>query len=123
MLRSTFGLLLSGNFDGALKNALIESFAIHLRNLLEFFCKDSNAWPVTEFCSADYTPMERPTALFRQISSQVAHLTANRTIDSSRKLNATDKSNIEKIETEIQRFLAHLTDESKHLMGAPPKDP
>ncbi len=37
MLRSTFTCLSLGVFTGALQNALIESYAIHARNLLEFF--------------------------------------------------------------------------------------
>ena len=115
MLRSTFTCLSLGVFTGALQNALIESYAIHARNLLEFFCRDSNAWPVTELCDVSYTPMARPQSLFRKISSQIAHLTGNRTTDQSKKLNATDPYVLEAIENEIERFSRHLRGDLRGL--------
>src|SRR5271154_3221288 len=88
MLRATFTCLCMRVFTGALQNGIIEAYAIHARNLLEFFCKDGNAWPVDELCDAAYKPMSPPKHVLKKINSQIAHLTKNRTTDQSKKLNA-----------------------------------
>ena len=48
MLRSTYLTLYQGGVDWAIRNALIESFCIHARNLLEFFSKKADSGAAVE---------------------------------------------------------------------------
>src|SRR6266853_2093611 len=108
MLRSVSLLLIRQGKEWAVQNAFIESFCIHSLNLLEFFCKDKNAWPVTDFCDVSYRPMPRPQSLLMRISNQIAHLGQNRTSDIAKKINAADPTILQMIENEIERFSQHL---------------
>jgi hypothetical protein len=86
MLRSTMTLINSGCFTGAIKNALIESFAIHARNLTDFFRVESENPQrddvfASDFTNKDYEPCKDnspPEALIVKINKQVAHLTLTR---------------------------------------------
>jgi hypothetical protein len=104
-----------------LRNALIESFCIHSRNLLEFFSGSHQAWPVTDFCDAHFTPLDksRCQSPLTRISNQIAHLGKSRTSDPNRKINVTDPAIANLIEPEIGRFIKHLRPEDAPLLRGP----
>ena len=120
MLRSTHECLRSRSWDWAVQNALIESFWIHARNLLEFFGKQKNAHPVTSFCETSYAPLKfssvRP--LYRKICEQISHLKCGRTHDVTAKLDVVNSGVRELLENEIERFRSHLCPECEDLISA-----
>ena len=71
MLANTFRLL---NDNRIQQNALIESFCLHARNLIEFFCDKEKGQQYTE----QYTPFAgkktRIGKLNRLINQQISHL-------------------------------------------------
>lgn len=123
MLRSTHECLRSRKWDWAVQNALIESFWVHARNLLEFFGKQKNAHPVTSFCGTSYVPLKfssvRP--LYRKICEQISHLKSGRTHDAEAKLDVLNSGVREFLENEIEKFRFHLNRECENLIPARPK--
>src|SRR5690242_5660911 len=63
MLRSTRSYLASREWDctvqpdWTIKNALVEAFWLHARNLLESFGMRPHVYPVTKFCDSSYKPL------------------------------------------------------------------
>lgn len=85
MLVSTAALLPRHQDDLVLKNALLESFAIHLRALTDFFFPPSSSKPddvlATDFLSALPYSVELPATLEAsrgRVHKEVAHLTYGR---------------------------------------------
>jgi hypothetical protein len=106
MLRHTYGRLLNhGPEDIVGQNALIESFCVHARNLLELFNGHNKAIPVREMVVESYEPI-RLNALYGQISEQINHLSSRR--EGAEKINATGPQIIGFLEREISRFQDHL---------------
>ena len=115
MLRDTFERLQHGPLEQQLANALIESFALHARNLIDFFCdtpSERKAIAARHFTTG-YTPFEgrriKSSDEYAKINDQVAHLGYGRTTDAKRKFNLADRRTVAGwIETEIPVFLRHL---------------
>ncbi len=76
--------------DNIIKNALIESFVIHLRNLIDFFYNDkpkSDDITVINFVNANCIPeiTEKIKLARKRAHKEVAHLTLKRTFKSEDK--------------------------------------
>jgi hypothetical protein len=74
MLRSTYDYLARGKHEWTIRNALIESFWVHARNLLEFFEARNQARSIKPFCVASYQPSPKSGSLYRKICEQISHL-------------------------------------------------
>jgi hypothetical protein len=109
MLRNTYERLLNHSLeDNVGQNALIESFCVHARNLLEFFNGHREAIPVFEMVDANYKPISL-NALYGRLSEQINDLSSGR--EGAEKINATDPQIIGSLEREISRFKNHLKPE------------
>jgi hypothetical protein len=104
------------------KNALIETFCLHARNLIEFFRKkDGCEFDPRDFTTADF---KLKTAFIgngplQWINRQVSHLTKGRTDDPAGKINTVEMADMYRaIEAEIERFLRHLTAERRVVWEA-----
>ena len=116
MLRMTYRLLGLPAFSAWVGNALIESFSIHARALLEFF---EEATPESEeqvcachFTDGGYSPFvngKLDPRLRGKLHAQIAHLSYQRTADDKDKLNAEDrKVLLQFLNREIEHFSTHL---------------
>ena len=96
------------------QNAVIESIAVHARNLIEFFKnKEACDFDPRRFTTSDYRPngnFSRST-LESKLNQQVSHLTAERTSDVTKKFGIFLKEIVDAIENEIGRFENALTPE------------
>jgi hypothetical protein len=116
MFRALFTALALGlPKDSLTRNAFIESFFIHARNLIAFLKNDSDCgFDPRYFTKTNYNPNTSfvPTKLWKKIIHQVAHLLPERTHVSSEKLGPKDRKDIsDLIERELGRFESALTDE------------
>jgi hypothetical protein len=85
MLISAAEAILPNMDDAILKNALLESFAIHVRALIDFFFPPSSAKPTDVLCTdftatASYSSTLPPklTEVRNRVHKEVAHLTYDR---------------------------------------------
>jgi hypothetical protein len=123
MMRALYNRLLAAACPTQLdRNAHIESFHIHARNLIEFFTDDKQcAIDPRAFTTNDY----RVDGLFiskvskkleSKISQQIVHLTHERTDVASDKLSDDERRlTILAIETEIKRFCKELRPEWRQI--------
>jgi hypothetical protein len=96
---------------GIIANALMESFAIHARNLNEFFFENSRL-KASDFAIGDYKKPENPhdrKLLFDKINKQIAHLTKDRTSKPDEKIGTADR---DEMYSWIFAFLEHF---GKHV--------
>jgi hypothetical protein len=110
MLRETiFRIGRSG--DKVLNNALIESFCVHARNLIEFFQKPRGAGRYVRpgykaFDNVDISPD------IKRLNNQISHLLDGRTADNSGKIDGRERARLyELIAHEIRTFKGTLKDE------------
>ena len=120
MMRQTYVMLADGGtclwFSQTVVNALIESFSIHARSLIEFFSGDSQPNDTTaaakHFAKPDYEPSPDhglSRDLNGKLNSQIAHPSYSRTSGAHGKLSASDRSDLMKfIESEVERFSKEL---------------
>ena len=125
MLRSTWALLQLGVFSGDLKDALIESFGLHARNLTEFFRdrtkprdrkkKRDDDIDASAFTDESYAPFDgnpEPEELVDKLHKQIAHLTLSRFSGAPDQLHRDDFETLRRfLEPEIERFEKHLRQE------------
>jgi fructose-1,6-bisphosphatase len=116
MLRHTYLFLCVPAWSGELRNALIEAFSIHARNLVEFFDQQSQTagqaksdyQGAKHFCKSDYQAWSkgRPSqTLLGKINRQIAHLTYDRTAQEEGKLGTADLNELfNYIQQELQEF-------------------
>ena len=111
MLFSTYKRLEAGEPDHDVRNALIEAFCIHARNLIDFLKgkrKGVRARSVTD----GYTPFagtKIDRALTKKIEDQIAHLSIGRTSDPNEKIDGRVRSVLLwAIATELVEFQRHL---------------
>ena len=108
MMRALYSKLLHRSPTQLDRNADIESFHIHARNLIEFFTDDKQ-------CAIDpraFTKKEHkldknfmPKSLENKISQQIVHLTHDRTdVDADKLSDDQRKQTSDKIEEEIEQF-------------------
>jgi hypothetical protein len=115
MLRCTFSDLAVRNIRDCQTNALIESFCIHCRNLIDFFMEKrgpSEGYAAARhFAVAEYQPFPKSVSptLYGKLSQHVAHITYSRTANDANKINAEDRVELlTLIEDEIRNFREHL---------------
>jgi hypothetical protein len=114
MLRETHGKL--PNDHTVLNNALIESFCVHARNLIEFFCKRAK-----KYTDDNYRPFanvdKNLKAIRVRINVQISHIIyAGRTVKDSEKINDEDRAEILNILSEATAdFKAHLSLQYRHI--------
>jgi hypothetical protein len=93
------------------KNAFIETFCLHARNLVEFFKRQGDSGP-HPFTDAEFKRNHKGVVSVKKIQEQVSHLRRGRTKDETQKINGHDLTKMhEAIEAEIQRFARHLKSE------------
>lgn len=116
MLQMTYLFLGVPFYSGWVGNALIESFSIHARNLLEFFggtgSESDEKVCAYHFTNSSYKAFpngEIPGELFGKLQAQIAHLSYQRTKDNADKIGPKDRKELlEFLNKEIEHFAAHL---------------
>jgi hypothetical protein len=120
MMRQTFAMLGDGAaclwVSQVVINALIESFCLHARSLIEFFSgQKSPAGGITaakHFAKEDYQPCsdKGPGKEFmHKLNAQIAHPSYFRTSNDEEKLSAKDRSTLMKfVEGELARLSAAM---------------
>lgn len=124
MLRHTFNFMGIPAWSSELRNAIIESFCVHARNLIEFFSQrsktagqaDGDYVGAKHFCN-NYEPWTkgRPSSdLTKRLNRQVAHLTYDRTSRDEDKVGGKEQLELIKlIEQEIEAFGSSLREPYK----------
>ena len=114
MLVETYNRLEAGVADRVVGNALIESFCIHARALVDFF-NDRKGAKASSFAEPTYVSFAKgdiPDALKSKLSTQIAHLTLTRTSNPAKKIDRAARQELFlKIATELNNFLQHLKPE------------
>jgi hypothetical protein len=98
-----------------LANAIIESFCVHARNLIDFFSVDSATPPqasknyvgAKHFCDgyAPWTKGGPNRELYGRLNAQISHLTYNRTSKDEEKIGPKEREElVELIERELEIF-------------------
>lgn len=122
MLRETHARLQSPPTDCVVRNALIEAFCIHARQLLEFF-DNKQGKHAKDFTGANYaaahlsglTKYERD-----KLNTQIAHVTTKRTIDPAEKIDHALRAKLlTALEREAQHFEGKLAPEFQGMFKAP----
>ena len=118
MLMGTRECIYAGEAETIKHNALVESFCIHARLLIDFFEGHKPASAET-FAEPTYVAFkEGPLAhsIVKRINAQIAHLSLRRTVDPSRKLDhATLEQIFLRLTMEIANFRRHLKPEYRSL--------
>jgi hypothetical protein len=100
-------------------NALIESFCVHARNLIEFFTKETSRKKLQKQYTNNYDPFSGVsiTKINKHLNNQITHLReGERPITDSEKIGPQERAKILKILShEIREFKAHLADAYKHI--------
>lgn len=110
MLQGTYSMLAKGGHDTIIANALIESFCIHARQLIEFF-NNKQGCKAKEFTGGTYTATH--VGSFGndadKLNTQIAHLTRARTDDLTKKIGPAERRKwLTALEQEAQNFTARL---------------
>lgn len=95
MLQATHKRLLGVLSDQVVANALIESFCIHARQLIEFF-ENKQGCRAKEFTGGTYQAMNLSNLETQRhkLNTQIAHLTARRTADSRGKIDCVEREKL-----------------------------
>ena len=115
-------LAIVGN-DKKTTNTLLESYAVHARNLNEFFLENGKAdtLKASGFTTANYRKpdwTEERNAPFKKINKQIQHLTRERSTVLAEKVNGADLERIYQILwRDLQNFDRHLKPELRASWG------
>ncbi|WP_292631546.1 MULTISPECIES: hypothetical protein [unclassified Novosphingobium] len=95
MLQGTHAMLANREHDTIIANALIESFCIHARLLIEFF-ENKQGCKAKDFTDGTYAAahLELLGHLKTKLNTQIAHLTDKRTTDPNDKITLDDRSKL-----------------------------
>jgi hypothetical protein len=118
MLRHTFSFLSVRAWSQELANAIIESFCVHARNLIDFFSEksetpgQSNGYVgAKHFCNG-YQPWTKGAPgndLIGALNRQISHVTFDRTSKSEEKIGPEQRLELVRlIERELEMFREHL---------------
>ena len=121
MLIGTRECIHAGEADTIKHNALIESFCIHARLLIDFFENPDAGGPgsLTEPGYIAFEGARMPDALVKRINKQIAHFSLKRTIDPSKTMDgATLEAIYSHLDAEIANFQKHLKSEYRPLWPA-----
>src|SRR5665213_2428310 len=94
MLNETFDRLGKPVGDSVMGNALIESFCIHARNLIDFLGNEDGGLRASSYVDAQYAHAKHVgvgKALYQKLSTQIAHLGQRRTSNNQDKINTADR--------------------------------
>ena len=109
-------------------NLFIEGFALHARNLIDFFWDDLRANSkdsvARHFADKSYCPFDgvdpKTTGVYAKINKQISHITYDRTHLAENKLGLEDRKTLyEMIGKEIQNFTSHVRVPYKELLQRP----
>jgi len=119
MLQFTFERLLWNDIvQDDLRNALIESFCIHARSLIDFFNNKQGVW-ASEFVDSTYVSFRGgkvKRTLIAKLNTQIAHVTLERTADPHKKIGAVERQELfDKIRLALAEFEQHLKPEFKGM--------
>jgi hypothetical protein len=123
MLNETRKLIELGEANVVRHNANIESFCIHVRNLIETFTSKKNGVAKAKsFTHPQYVPWEgcgAPTDLSGKISREISHISRVRPTLEAEKINRSmQKKMFDAIAVEIMNFRAHLKPEFLNVWPA-----
>ena len=99
--------------DVVLNNALIESFCLHARNLIEFLDKKSQNYTTKNYRPFNHVKNRKEiTTINRRINVQISHVIyEGRTVKESEKINVDERAKILAIlNEEISQFVVHLVE-------------
>jgi hypothetical protein len=107
MLGETYTRLLVQVPDKVIANALVESFCIHARILIEFFSKARGA---NTYTTKKYVVTKRYEKLNRQINNQIAHiLDEGRSVHALKKIGPVERQELfELLRDDIEVFKQNL---------------
>lgn len=121
MLRGTYQELNNNLHNEIVKNALIESFCIHARQLIEFF-SNKQGMHAKDFTGGTYTPKHivQLSAVANKLNTQIAHLTKKRTESTVEKIGHLDRSRLlTALELEMHHFANLLEKQFQGHFTAP----
>lgn len=109
--------------EKTIKNALIESYCIHARSLIDFFRGKDGSF-VSKCVDSSYKAFPRGKirkALITKLHTQIAHLTQMRKSASADKIDDCDRLELlNAIRDELENFRSHLLPElSRHWPSVP----
>lgn len=110
MLQGTHAMLANREHDTIIANALIESFCIHARLLIEFF-ENKQGCKAKDFTDGTYAAahLELLGHVKTKLNTQIAHLTDKRTTDPNDKITLDDRSKLlAALEKEANNFATCL---------------
>jgi hypothetical protein len=117
MLTETYNRLATQRIedqDRVLANAMIESFCIHARILIDFFNgrRGVKAEEVTRKTYKPFSSGQVRHELIFKLNNQIAHITRKRTFVASEKIGPADRKELfDAIVSELQIFMTHLKPE------------
>jgi hypothetical protein len=110
MLRRTYTAIGKCS-DLVINNALIESFCIHARSLIEFFAKPGGA---VKYTDSSYTPEGPRQGLEQKLHRQIAHLIYGGRSDPDWKIGPADREELLMfLEERVKAFSAALKQEHR----------
>jgi hypothetical protein len=125
MLEAAFTFLHSPDFKdvhriGFVRNAAIEAFWLHARNLIEFLAHRPGGGEIGTVSARDFAPDFYPETIMKQMDQRInaatTHLQYERTGTQSEKLSGHDMRRVkEHIDREIKRFEAALLPKFKNI--------
>lgn len=121
MLQGTYSMLANDLDDKIITNALIESFCIHARQLIEFF-NNKQGRKAEEFTGGTYAAKHVGSLgdVVKKLNTQIAHLTGERTANSNDKIGSIDRCELlMALEQEAQNFTFHLAPAFKGIFTPP----
>jgi hypothetical protein len=113
MLEQTFVRLSLPQLDGCIANALIESFCVHARQLIDFF-ENKQGVRADQFTNGTYEAAHLssvPRSVRKKLNHQIAHITQKRTADPSEKVGPEERAHLLlTLVLEAQRFISLLSE-------------
>jgi hypothetical protein len=96
--------------DQVINNALIESFCVHARNLIEFFAEEARHYTTQSYRPFCHISRKRLESIRGKINVQISHVKyQGRTTNDADKITARERAEIINIlAAEISEFKAHL---------------
>jgi hypothetical protein len=125
MMRETHGLLRGEAHLNPIRNALIESFCVHARNLVEFFKNDDGCDFDPRWFTVDGYQLNKRfvgDSLLSRIARQIAHISRDRITLVHDKIDGDEQDRVkEAVEGELARLQQSLREEyrSKWKVLAP----
>lgn len=123
MLFGTLHQLANPVANAVVGNALIESFCLHARQLLDFF-GNTQGLHASEFTHSGYTPLANDalgisSATTKKLNTQIAHLTKERVSDAAEKIGPEDRVRLHAgLERALRHFERHLRSPFRERWGA-----